>query len=105
MLQDIPLVPPADDAQGTTGGSGVERPPVCPNQHAGALPHELCAVAAGVPVGHHLLALIGDSGGQKGGQPVNIFGIGFWRMLHEVQGGGHVPGAAAAVQQQGLGLG
>ena len=51
-----------------------------------------------------LLPVIGDSGGQQSGQLVHVFGIGFWRVLHKIQGGGQLPGAGAAGQEQGLGL-
>lgn len=68
-----------------------------------AFPHHVCAVTADVPVGHHLLPVIGDGGGKKGGQSIYIFGIGLGRILHKVHGGGQVPGAGAAGQQQCFG--
>ena len=104
LLQHLPLPAPADDAQGPGGGGGVEGPPVGAHQHPGALPHQVGAVAADVPVGHHLLPVKGDGGGQDGGEFVGVLGIGLRGILHEGQGGGHIPGAGAGGQQAGLGL-
>ena len=104
LLQHIPLPAPAGDAQGPAGRGGVEGSPVGSEEKAGPLPHEVGAVAADVPVGDDLLPVIGDSGGQQSGQLVHVFGIGFWRVLHKIQGGGQLPGAGAAGQEQGLGL-
>ena len=84
--------------------SGVEAAPVGPDEDAGALAHQVGAVAAEVPVGHHLLAVKGDRSGQNGGEFVGVFGVGLWGRLHEGQGGGHIPGAGAAGQKGLLGL-
>ena len=69
----------------------MEGSPVGSEEKAGPLPHEVGAVAADVPVGDDLLPVIGDSGGQQSGQLVHVFGIGFWRVLHKIQGGGQLP--------------
>ena len=105
LLNELPLPAPAGDAQGPGGGGGVERTPVGPQQDAGALAHEVGAVAGGVAVGHDLLPLKRHGGGQEGRDAVYVSGVGFGRIRHEVQGQLHVPAMVPALQQHGAGPG